>query len=225
MAEIDEDELKKFFCGMKLDNKSIFEEFYSKYKKLVYGIAFSILKNKEDSEDITQIVFSKIYSLNTEKLPTKNYASWLYSLTKNETISYLILDQEGARLINQFSVNYQPPSGNYLEENINFNFTYQVNIVSPLADYIYLENHNDGNRIENIDGSYTISYQGDWGNNYDYENSQLSGYTYNYISSFTFKYNPDKRPNNLQEVKDMLTNIKTGYSNMLLIVFSVSLAI
>lgn len=172
-----------------------------------------------DEENILNQEYSQVVTATIEKYAT------IGTITTDETISYLILDQEGARLINQFSVNYKPPSGNYLEENINFNFTYQVNIVSPLADYIYLENHNDGNRIENIDGSYTISYQGDWGNNYDYENSQLSGYTYNYISSFTFKYNPDKRPNNLQEVKDMLTNIKTGYSNMLLIVFSVSLAI
>ena len=172
-----------------------------------------------DEENILNQEYSQVVTATIEKYAT------IGTITADETISYLILDQEGARLINQFSVNYQPPSGNYLEENINFNFTYQVNIVSPLADYIYLENHNDGNRTENIDGSYTISYQGDWGNNYDYENSQLSGYTYNYISSFTFKYNPDKRPNNLQEVKDMLTNIKTGYSNMLLIVFSVSLAI
>lgn len=172
-----------------------------------------------DEENILNQEYSQVVTATIEKYAT------IGTITADETISYLILDQEGARLINQFSVNYQPPSGNYLEENINFNFTYQVNIVSPLADYIYLENHNDGNRTENIDGSYTISYHGDWGNNYDYENSQLSGYTYNYISSFTFKYNPDKRPNNLQEVKDMLANIKTGYSDMLLIVFSVSLAI
>ena len=169
-----------------------------------------------DEENILNQEYSQVVTATIEKYAT------IGTITADETISYLILDQEGARLINQFSVNYQPPSGNYLEENINFNFTYQVNIVSPLADYIYLENHNDGNRIENIDGSYTISYQGDWGNNYDYENSQLSGYTYNYISSFTFKYNPDKRPNNLQEVKDMLTNIKTVYSNILLIFFSIS---
>ena len=121
MAEIDEDELKKFFCGMKLDNKSIFEEFYSKYKKLVYGIAFSILKNKEDSEDITQIVFSKIYSLNTEKLPTKNYASWLYSLTKNETISYLRKKNNNINLDNIYDIkDYNNDIDNVIDE-IEFN--------------------------------------------------------------------------------------------------------
>ena len=129
MAEIDEDELKKFFCEMKLDNKSIFEEFYSKYKKLVYGIAFSILKNKEDSEDITQIVFSKIYSLNTEKLPTKNYASWLYSLTKNETISYLRKKNNNINLDNIYDIkDYNNDIDNVIDE-IEFN-----RLISKLND-------------------------------------------------------------------------------------------
>ena len=129
MAEIDEDELKKFFCGVKLDNKSIFEEFYSKYKKLVYGIAFSILKNKEDSEDIIQIVFSKIYSLNKEKLPTKNYASWLYSLTKNETISYLRKKNNNINLDNIYDIkDYNNDIDNVIDE-IEFN-----RLISKLND-------------------------------------------------------------------------------------------
>lgn len=49
---------------------------------MIYGIAFSILKNKEDSEDVVQIVFSKLYVLDKEKLPKEKEATWLYSVTK-----------------------------------------------------------------------------------------------------------------------------------------------
>ena len=56
---------------------------------MIYRIAYSILKNKQDAEDIVQIVFTKIYSMDKEKLPNSNEASWLYSVTKNETINYL----------------------------------------------------------------------------------------------------------------------------------------
>ena len=89
MAKINEKELKEIFIQIKKNNKSIFEKFYSKYNKLVYGIAYSILKNATDSEDIVQTVFTKIYELEKEKLPTKNEASWIYTLTKNEAISLL----------------------------------------------------------------------------------------------------------------------------------------
>jgi len=56
---------------------------------VIYGIAFSILKNKEDSEDVVQIVFSKLYVLDKEKLPKEKEATWLYSVTKNEALSIL----------------------------------------------------------------------------------------------------------------------------------------
>lgn len=87
--KIDEKELDELFKEIKHNNKIAFEKLYNRYNKLVYGIAFSILKNKQDAEDIVQIVFTKIYSIDKNKLPSSNEASWLYSVTKNETINYL----------------------------------------------------------------------------------------------------------------------------------------
>ena len=69
------------------DSKKL-NNLYNEYNRLIYGIAFSISKNKEDSEDIVQIVFLKIFQMDKSKLPTNNEASWLYSLTKNETLNY-----------------------------------------------------------------------------------------------------------------------------------------
>ena len=88
MNRIDEKELKQLFIELKSSNNKVaFETLYKKYNKLVYRIAFTILKNKEDSEDIVQAVFSKIYSLPKDKLPIDNIATWIYSVTKNEAIS------------------------------------------------------------------------------------------------------------------------------------------
>lgn len=56
---------------------------------LVYKIAFSIVKNREQSEDIKQIVFLKIWKIEKDKVPARNEASWLYSITKNETLNYI----------------------------------------------------------------------------------------------------------------------------------------
>ena len=89
MKKIDIEELKELFIEIKYDNKIAFEKLYNRYNKLVYGIAFSILKNKQDSEDIVQIVFTKIYVIDKTKLPNSNEASWLYSITKNETLNFL----------------------------------------------------------------------------------------------------------------------------------------
>ncbi len=90
MVNIREEELKRLFLELKGTNKDIaFQKIYTQYNKLIYGIAFGILKNKEDSEDIVQIFFSKLYTLEKEKLPNEKIASWIYTVAKNETISVL----------------------------------------------------------------------------------------------------------------------------------------
>ena len=86
-----EEELHEIFIKMKntTEKEEAFNTLYKNYHKLVYGIAFSVLKNKDDSEDVSQMVFAKIYKLSKSKLPDKSESSWLYSVTKNETITYL----------------------------------------------------------------------------------------------------------------------------------------
>ena len=81
--------LEELFKEIKQGNNQIMQDLYEQYKSLVYGVAFSILKNKEDSEDIVQTVFLKIFRLEKEKFPTKNVATWIYSVTKNETLNFL----------------------------------------------------------------------------------------------------------------------------------------
>lgn len=89
MKSINKEELHENFIEIANKNEDEFNKLYKNYKSLVYGISFSILKNKETSEDVVQIVFSKIWSMKKENLPKSNEASWLYSLTKNETLNFL----------------------------------------------------------------------------------------------------------------------------------------
>lgn len=89
MGKLNEGELKELFIEKKHNNKIALEKLYNRYNKLVYGIAFSILKNKEDSEDVVQTVFSKLYILEKDKLPTDKIGTWLYTVTKNEALLLL----------------------------------------------------------------------------------------------------------------------------------------
>lgn len=94
MRNINEKELHEIFSKLKKKEKIAYEELYQKYSSLVYKIAFSILKDKENAEDIMQNVFIKIANLSEEKLPSNYEASWLYSVTKNEAISYIRRNKE-----------------------------------------------------------------------------------------------------------------------------------
>ena len=66
---INKKELHELFQGIKQGSRTAFEVLYKRYNQLVYKIAFSILKNKENSEDVMQNVFTKIFELPEIKLP------------------------------------------------------------------------------------------------------------------------------------------------------------
>lgn len=112
---------EEIFNQIKSNDDTAFEEFYTKYNKLIYKIAFSILKNKSDAEDITQIVFEKIYSMDKENLPTKNETSWIYSVTKNETLNYLKSNRNNINLDDIYEIedNNQEISKIIDQENYN----------------------------------------------------------------------------------------------------------
>ena len=89
MNNIDKQELHILFEGIRNSNKASFDTLYEKYKGLVYGVSFTLCKNNEIADEVTQNVFFKIWRLSEDKLPTSYEASWLYSISKNETIDIL----------------------------------------------------------------------------------------------------------------------------------------
>ena len=89
MSKIDKNELHILFEGIKHGKQESAQELYEKYKSLVYSIAFSIIKNKDDSEDVVQNTFKKIIETEPQKLPSNYEATWIYTVTKNEALQFL----------------------------------------------------------------------------------------------------------------------------------------
>lgn len=113
--------LEELFKKIKQGNNQSMQELYDKYRKLVYGVAFSILKNREDSEDIVQIVFLKIFKVEKEKLPTKNAATWLYEVTKNETINFLKKSKEESNIDELYYITGENKELNEIIEKDSYN--------------------------------------------------------------------------------------------------------
>ena len=63
MKSINKQDLHLIFQEIKQGNYNKLDDLYCKYNKLIYNIVFSILKNRENSEDIVQIVFMKIFQM------------------------------------------------------------------------------------------------------------------------------------------------------------------
>ena len=127
--KIDDKELEKIFLDINQDKTSGIEKLYSKYKKIVYGIAFTMTKNKIDSEDIMQIVFTKIYEMDKSKLPKNKQSSWLYTITKNETINYIKKNKKDTSLENIYEIPDKNKEIDKVIDNIEFN-----RLISKLND-------------------------------------------------------------------------------------------
>ena len=114
-------DLHIIFQDLQRGDSSKLNNLYNEYNRLTYGIAFSILKNKEDSEDIVQIVFLKIFQIDKSKLPTNNEASWLYSLTKNETLNYLRKKKQELSLDEIYYISEEDKELNKIIDNDSYN--------------------------------------------------------------------------------------------------------
>ena len=73
---------------MEINKKAKMEQLYSLYESAVYAIAYSILNNVEQAEDVTQDTFLKIYSYldDIEEVGSKRAKAFITKIVKNTAI-------------------------------------------------------------------------------------------------------------------------------------------
>lgn len=80
-------DLSKLVSDLQKGNLVAFDEIYQMTSKPIFFVAFSILKNKEDSEEIVQEVYIKFYRNIKNFKEEKNVFNWLYTVAKNGAIN------------------------------------------------------------------------------------------------------------------------------------------
>ncbi|HKK44806.1 MAG TPA: sigma-70 family RNA polymerase sigma factor [Balneolaceae bacterium] len=83
----DSDDEIKLMRRIKQRDADALEELYDLYKRLLFGMVVSIVKKREESEDVLQEIFVKIWnkadSFNEER---GNVYSWIVTLARNKAI-------------------------------------------------------------------------------------------------------------------------------------------
>jgi len=69
-------------------SEGAFEELMNRYERLVYRISFIYTGDREDSLDITQNVFIKVYRKLESYRGTGAFKAWLMRITHNENIDW-----------------------------------------------------------------------------------------------------------------------------------------
>lgn len=77
MKDLNKVEIHNIFQKIKSGEKTAIEELYVKYQKLVINISFSIVKDKNIAEEISQMIFLKILQSPIENIPNNNELSWI----------------------------------------------------------------------------------------------------------------------------------------------------
>ena len=121
MKKINEKNLEQIFLKLKYEKDSAIEELYLKYGKLIYSVGYSVLKNKTDTEDLVQIVFCKLYTMDEKNLPIQKYASWLYTLTRNEAITFIRRKRNNLSLEDIYEIQDQNDEVNNIVNKSVFN--------------------------------------------------------------------------------------------------------
>lgn len=65
------------------------EKIVRKYADLVYRVAFTMMKNKDDAEDIFQDIFIKVCTENVSFMSEEHEKAWLIRVTKNKCLDFL----------------------------------------------------------------------------------------------------------------------------------------
>lgn len=121
MSKINTQELQDLLQGSASKDENKFNQFYKTYQGLIYGIAFSILKNKENAEDLVQIVCTKIWDMKPENLPNRKPATWLYTLTKNETLNFLRKQKNTVSMEDIYSIGEEDANLDDIVEKESYN--------------------------------------------------------------------------------------------------------
>ncbi|GJM35005.1 MAG: DNA-directed RNA polymerase sigma-70 factor [Saprospiraceae bacterium] len=68
--------------------EACFAELFERYVHLAFLAALKFLKDREQSKDVTMIIFSKIFDILQKETP-KSFNKWLFTIVRNECISYM----------------------------------------------------------------------------------------------------------------------------------------
>jgi RNA polymerase sigma-70 factor (ECF subfamily) len=69
-------------------NQAAFKELFDSYSTLVYNVAYRMLQNKQDAEDVTQEVFFQAYKSLKQFRAESQLSTWLYRIAVNRSLNH-----------------------------------------------------------------------------------------------------------------------------------------
>ncbi|MDP3914093.1 MAG: RNA polymerase sigma-70 factor [Bacteroidota bacterium] len=94
---------KEYVESLKKEDFSAFDALFHKYSEKLYAFALSITRDTFAAEEITQLVFLKIWEKRAQINEHLSFKSFLFSVAYNETISWIRTEKSQKRRIDEFT--------------------------------------------------------------------------------------------------------------------------
>ncbi|MFY0626727.1 MAG: RNA polymerase sigma-70 factor [Reichenbachiella sp.] len=78
---------KRILSKVEQGDKIAFERLYNLYKIQVYNFCFSMVKSKDDSEEVVQDTFLQIWRSRDQLSEIKSFNGFIYRIAKNKTLN------------------------------------------------------------------------------------------------------------------------------------------
>lgn len=74
---------------LKDDDRGAFTAIYDRYVRLLYTLIMRYVKNHDDSQDILQFIFEKLWLIRKDLNPEMSIKNFLYAMTRNSVLNYV----------------------------------------------------------------------------------------------------------------------------------------
>lgn len=96
-----------------------FEQLVDKYQKPIFNVAYRMVRDYDDAEDIAQNAFVKAYENLSAYNPKHKFFSWLYRMAVNEALNFLKQKNRLQGLSEDLQAGEQSPDKRYEEAELS----------------------------------------------------------------------------------------------------------
>jgi RNA polymerase sigma-70 factor, ECF subfamily len=151
---------EKLMQEIKADNMFAFDLLYKNYSNKLYQFAYSILKSKEESENIVQEVFLKLWENRTKVEKDSSIKSYLFSIAYNSTITLIrkkIKDNQFIEYLKSLQEIYEEPEIEFEYKELTEKLNDIVSKLPQRQKEVYLLHKEEGLTYKDIAVKLQIS--------------------------------------------------------------------
>lgn len=75
-------------------NHEVFQRVFSMFQPKVHAFAFGLIKNVTDADDITQLVFIKLWTNHAKLSEVENLDAYIFGITKNTVLNFIAKNRQ-----------------------------------------------------------------------------------------------------------------------------------